>query len=103
MFRLTAVQPAAEVLMLQFNSAPDPQQDLAALQQWLMQLPNTSGWQTEQHLDLCQIRFYLAGQPFMLSVEHYSASCWIEAGSAAAFLLMSDLAQLLQQNICYDS
>lgn len=103
MFRLTAVQAANQVLWLEFSPAPDPQHDLLLLKQWLNIVLPASQCQTEQHLDLCQVRFYHAGQPFMLSLEHYSASCWIEAGSADAFLLMSDLALLLAHNISYDS
>jgi|GEM_PF-3511700 len=94
-FQLQTIERCAEVLILQLQPAPDPQQDLAALQQWLsLQLPEAR-CQAEQNIDFCQIRFYFQQQPFLLTVEHYTASCWVEAGSGEAFLLLSKLAEAL--------
>lgn len=94
-FQLQTIVPSAETLVLQLQPAPDPQQDLAALVQWLSQQLPDARCQAEQNIDFCQIRFYFQQQPFLLTVEHYTYSCWLEAGSREAFLLLSTLAQAL--------
>lgn len=94
-FLLQTIEPTAQTLVLQLQPVPDPQQDLAALVHWLSQQLPGARCQGEQNSDFCQIRFYFQQQPFLLTVEHYTVSCWVEAGSHDAFLLLSTLALAL--------
>lgn len=95
-FHLIQIDIRHDTLLLSLQPAPDPQQDLAALQHWLCSLLPQSQCHAEQNIDFCHIRFYFQQEPFLLTVEHYTDSCWVEAGSRGAFLLMSALAQALQ-------
>ncbi len=94
-FQLHNIERGAQTLILQLQPVPDPQQDLAALVQWLCRRLPDARCQAEQNSDFCQIRFYFQQQPFLLTVEHYTASCWLAAGSRDAFLFLSQLAQAL--------
>ncbi len=92
--QLTHTELRPEALLLFFSPAPDVSADLALLRQWLGQFDALRSLQAEQGADLLQISFEYHSQRFYLRLEHYSASCWVEADTAGGHVLLSALQTL---------
>lgn len=95
--QLTHTELRPQALLLFFSPAPDVSTDLALLRQWLGQFGALRHLQAEQGADLLQISFEFDGQRFYLRLEHYSASCWVEADTAGGHVLLSALQMLLNE------
>jgi hypothetical protein len=102
MLRLRQIDASAEPspqLQLHFSQRPDLATDAPLLRQWLQQFAPISRLQTEISMDLVLIRFSFAEQTFYLHAEHYTEACWIDTDSAAADMLLSELHQVLAQDL----
>lgn len=99
LIQISPQQHPTAYLQLVFSPQPNPATDAAQLVAWLQQFPAIDRVQVELSMDLVLIRFTWDQQPFYLHLEHYTEACWIDTDSTAADMLMSELAQLLSQNI----
>lgn len=66
---------------------------------WLQQVPGISQVQLEQGVDLIELRFYFAEQPWFGHYEHYTDSYWLDTESTTDLQSMTDLANALQIHI----